>query len=102
MKVAPNTSFSFTVPENVRVLYIETISIFNGNKLTAYVGVKPLTTHIYGFGKKHMGGLCEFTCATHNGINLLGKPNLAAFIGIPLCISWSPEINKQTPTVTDY
>lgn len=93
----------FTVPAGVKVLQI----VMGANY--AYVGVTPNKT--YELGVSHLGSRTSslyhilergtyviqsntyyLKCVRWNGISSSVVPT----------ISWSPEINKQTPTVTDY
>ena len=88
--VKHETSFSFTVPENIHILHIE-----NTANNSIYIAVKPLTTHIYEFGDSAWGS-CRFACKTHSCGFFRAKTKT------PLTISWSPEINTHTSDFNDY
>lgn len=89
--VKHETSFSFTVPENIHILLIDN----DANHNSIYVAVKPLTTHTYEFGDSSWGA-CRFACKTHSCGFFRAKTKTS------LTISWSPEINTHTSEVYDY
>lgn len=87
---------TFTVPNMIKVIKIKE----NKSGNTAYIGVTP--TKSYGL-----------LCIVNNGENgnsyyLLSWPSAYIWVrtrdsgAFSYTISWSSEINKQTPTVTDY
>ena len=92
---------TFTVPSGIHV--IELYGDFN----TIYVGVTPNTTHhIYIDITQHGHVHFEISvwCSTHNHVytsdSFIADPGEEPSANIR--ISWSPEINKISPTVTDY
>lgn len=92
---------TFTVPSQIHV--IELYGDFN----TIYVGVTPNTTHSIYMDLKQMGHVhwdIQVGCTSHKKVyiddTLLFEPGEEPSDTIR--ISWSPEINKLSPTVTDY
>lgn len=92
---------TFTVPSGIHV--IELYGDFN----TIYLGVTPNTTHsiyidIIQHGHVHFE--IQVGCTSHNRVYITdsfyadGDEEPSETIRI----SWSPEINKLSPTVTDY
>lgn len=95
---------SFTVPSGIHVIEI------NSALGSIYVGVTPNTTHsIYINVKKRKRGTSinydiTIGCNSHNKIYIIDRifhveneePSNIIFI------NWSPEINENEPTVTDY
>lgn len=91
----------FTVPSGIHV--IELYGDFN----TIYVGVTPNTTHHIYIDITQQGHVhfdIEVRCTSHNKVYT--QDTYIADIGEEpsenIRISWSPEINKLSPTVTDY
>lgn len=78
---------TFTVPAGVKVIYV---NMDNSN----YVGVTPNSGHTLTW---YYGSRTILKC-NHN--KEWGKNNHPS--KRKATISWSPEINKQTPTITDY
>lgn len=96
-------SVNFTVPAGVSVLAITTTGAFG--KVPIYVGVTPGSVHRFTVTRKHYyvshGGYpynYYLKCATHGGkvYRTHGRTSSRFYI------SWSSEINKQTPSVKDY
>lgn len=91
---------TFTVPSGIHV--IELYGDFN----TIYLGVTPNTTHSIYIDVTQQGQVhfeIQVGCTSHNKVYI--NDNFYSQEGEPsqnIRISWSPEINKITPTVTDY
>ena len=92
---------TFTVPSGIHV--IELYGDFN----TIYLGVTPNTTHhiyIDIAQKGHVRFYISVGCTSHNRV-YTSESFIAGDGEEPsanIRISWSPEINKISPTVTDY
>lgn len=87
---------TFTVPSGVHVIKI------NCAAGVVYVGVTPNTTHkinvdVEEIREEHYR--VEIYCTTHSTLYL---DNITPSDETSIAIHWSPEINKQTPTITDY
>ena len=92
---------TFTVPSGIHV--IELYGDFN----TIYVGVTPNTTHhiyIDIIQQGHVHYEISVGCTSHNRV--YDSDTFISEVGEEpsenIRISWSPEINKLSPTVTDY
>ena len=91
---------SFTVPSGIHVIEI------NSDLGSIYVGVTPNTTHSLFIDVNQAGaGHYDITigCTSHNKTYITDR--ILSEEGAPsnlMFINWSPEINKKTPTVTDY
>lgn len=90
-------SLDFTVPTGVNVIkvYEDTLGEF-----TMYVGVTPGTTHRIRYVQAREDSIVKLRCLTHHSEWNDWYPD----DGYPdiIHISWSPEINKQTPDITEY
>ena len=85
------------------------IEYVNGHTYTlnaVYIGVTPGTLHNL---KKYRGGVSQTVllgvkCGAHDNVTwvMVGIPRTESVEGLDYIISWSPEINTHTPTVTDY
>lgn len=90
---------TFTVPSGVHVIEIEC------DDLVDYIGVTPNTTHEIGIDVKEQKGHWEepyrikIYCTTHSTIYL---DDTTSRDDTSIAIRWSPEINKISPSVTDY
>lgn len=82
-----NTEGVFTVPNGIKVIKVS-------NNATDYVGVTPKSKHDLYFVRSGFNGR-KLQCITDSIW-------WATSLGNEVTLSWSPEINKQTPTVTDY
>lgn len=94
MTVQKGTNVTFTVPTGIKVIKVEYTTVMNEHIGTNYIGVTPGATHslIWVQGPFKVSKL---QCATHSiDWTQITLKNVA--------LSWSPEINKQTPTITDY
>ena len=90
---------SFTVPSGIHV--IEICSDLD----PVYVGVTPNTTHsvfIQVNLSRHVRYHITIGCTSHNKIYTTGYIPFKKKLDDTMFINWSPEINKKTPTVTDY
>lgn len=92
---------TFTVPSGIHV--IELYGDFN----TIYVGVTPNTTHsiyLYIMQQGHVHYDIQVGCTSHNRvyINDTFISDNGEEPSETIRISWSPEINKISPAVTDY
>lgn len=92
---------TFTVPSGIHV--IELYGDFN----TIYVGVTPNTTHSIYIDMEQQGHVhwdIQVGCTSHKRVyrndSFISKNEEEPSDTIQ--ISWSPEINKISPTVTDY
>lgn len=92
---------TFTVPSGIHV--IELYGDFN----TIYVGVTPNTTHSIYIDIQQQGHVhwdIQVGCTSHKRVyrnDTFISENEEEPSGT-IHISWSPEINKISPTVTDY
>lgn len=91
---------SFTVPSGIHVIEI------NSDLGNIYVGVTPNTTHSIYIDVTQIGHVhydITIGCTSHNKIyitdRILSEEEEPSDI---MFINWSPEINKKTPTITDY
>lgn len=87
---------TFIVPSGVHVIKI------NCAAGIVYVGVTPNTTHKIDVSVDEIRDefyRVEIYCATHSTLYL---DNITPSDETTIAIHWSPEINKQTPTVKDY
>jgi hypothetical protein len=92
---------TFTVPSQIHV--IELYGDFN----TIYAGVTPNTTHSIFIDITQQGHVhwdIQVGCNSHNRvyINDTFISEMEEEPSDTIRISWSPEINKISPTVTDY
>lgn len=92
MTVQYETNVTFTVPTGIKVIKVEYTALLGGNIATQYIGVTPGATHSLVWTEKY---ILELQCATHN---IQWTPGTLKNV----TLSWSPEINKETPTITDY
>lgn len=95
---------TFTVPSGINVIeiYIDALNT------VVYVGVTPNTTHSIYMDMEQIGHfrwLIDVICSSHNK----AYASSAVTVGedgeepsITMKISWSAEINKHAPNVTDY
>lgn len=99
-------SATFTVPSGITVLEIEYDTEVSGNE---YVGVTPGSTHKITIeseeGTDSSPYYVHAYCDTHReywgSFEWIDEP----YLGVPndsVIIRWSPEINKKSPTRTDY
>ena len=99
VRLYENTSITFIIPSLVKVLEIVSTGYADGsgNQIGAvYVGVTPGTQHVFEHTyNSHTSR--QIKCNTHSKY-LAAFSKYRAYI----YIRWSPEINKQTPTITDY
>lgn len=65
-----------------------------------YVGVTPGATHSLQYVQAREGDNARLVCRKHNKTWETWYPD--DDFGDEVYIAWSPEINKQTPDVTDY
>nr|DAH95418.1 MAG TPA: hypothetical protein [Caudoviricetes sp.] len=87
-------SISFTVPAGIKI-----IKVTSDNR-TSYVGVNPNSVHALRW-KYIEGNNASFRilrCHSHSDTVWIRNEDYDYIAKL----SWSPEINKQTPTVTDY
>lgn len=87
---------TFIVPSGVHVIKI------NCAAGIVYVGVTPNTTHKIDVDVEEIRDeyyRVEIYCTTHSTLYL---DNITPSDETTIAIHWSPEINKQTPTVKDY
>ena len=101
-----SASATFTVPSGITVLEIEYDSETAANE---YVGVTPGSTHkITIEAEEGTDSSPYFVCAycdTHSEYWGTFEWDDEPYLGTPdttVIIRWSPEINKKTPTRTDY
>lgn len=91
---------TFTVPSGIHVIELY------GDFDTIYLGVTPNTTHsIYIDLIQHVHWKIQVGCTSHNRVYKTDTFYSDDGIEEPsenIRISWSPEINKISPTVTDY
>ena len=100
VRLNENTPITFIIPSLVKVLEVVATgySDGSGNQIRPfYVGVTPGTQHIFEQVRRSSHDDRTIRCNTHSKI-LGGFSKYNSYI----YIKWSPEINKQTPTVTDY
>lgn len=102
------STVTFTVPAGVKVLKVGI-----GGTIS-YVGVTPQKKYNLYLSLKNATGMYKAVSHvyskyeetyTHNGTTYAYKYVSYAYtsgVYSPVTFSWSPEINKQTPTVTDY
>lgn len=96
--IGPDDSKRFTVPNGIKVLYVE------GN----YVGVTPGSTHIWvlqtNYEEPHHVMEYEIYCFTHNRrqIAIWDEDDVSEDDTVGATIYYSPEINTHTPDNTDY
>lgn len=95
MTVPYKTNVTFTIPTGIKVIKVEHKQpLGDQNIITNYIGVTPGATHSLEWIK----GILKFLhlqCATHS----IEWTNSTLF---DVTLSWSPEINKHTPNITDY
>lgn len=101
-----STSATFTVPSGITVLEIEYDTEVSGNE---YVGVTPGSTHKITIesdgGTDSSLYYVDVYCATHREYWGSFEWEDEPYLGVPndsVIIRWSPEINKKSPTRTDY
>ena len=91
---------SFTVPSGIHVIEI------NSDLGSIYVGVTPNTTHSLSITVAHVRQVhydITIKCTSHNKTYITDRiRSEEEEISNLMFIYWSPEINKKTPTVTDY
>lgn len=83
---------NFTVPAGIKVIRVEATHSYS----TVYVGVTPNTTFTLGWKRYNLNDPRALYNISSYVIWQKGYENKNAIL------SWSPEINKQTPTITDY
>lgn len=90
----------FTVPTGVKVI---NVSDWDG-VYDVYVGVTPNTTHELSIDLEEIDPgvrmIYSLNCRTHDYKEYISWDS--SEYGEKAHISWSPEINKQTPSITDY
>ena len=96
-------AITFIVPSKIHVIKIY-IAALNA---AVYVGVTPNTTHsIYIYMRQVASVRWEINmmCSSHNTLYVSSRVATAENEepSMTMEISWSPEINKHTPNVTDY
>ena len=98
--VTISTNMDFTVPAGVNVIKVNTQ---NNNSFISYVGVTPgAKHHLHIFIRSNQGLLMYgLACTSHTDIMWIYFMIPAETYPI-YELSWSPEINKMTPNVTDY
>lgn len=93
--------FEFTVPPGITI--IEICGVENGDAYTShiqYVGVTPGKTYsLFARLVLPPPPRASLLIDTDNNINWA---KLVTILVDSFTLSWSPEINKQTPNVTDY
>lgn len=101
-----STSGTFTVPMGITVLEIEYDTEVSGNE---YVGVTPGSTHKLTIeaeeGTDSSYYYVSIYCDTHSEYWGMFEWQDEPYLGVPndsVIIRWSPEINKKSPTRTDY
>lgn len=90
---------SFTVPSGIHVIEINSAIGY------VYVGVTPNTTHSIYIDIQEEVDICYYItigCDSHNKIYITDRIDSPKEPSHIMFISWSPEINKKKPTVTDY
>lgn len=94
MTVQYETNVTFTVPTGIKVIKVEYHLTLGNQIATTYIGVTPGATHSLIWVQGQFK-LKKLQCATHSiDWTVVTLKNVE--------LSWSPEINKQTPTITDY
>lgn len=94
MTVQYSTNVTFTVPTGIKVIKVEYTKGPNKYIATNYIGVTPGATHSLIWVQSTFK-MQKLQCATHS-------IDWAPVTIKNVALSWSPEINKQTPTITDY
>lgn len=98
----------FVIPANVHILALSITIDVSGGIFTldpVYIGVTPGSYHkpesfSYEQGQTMVFGV---QCSTHDNMGwMMHRVPLREFNSFTYRISWSPEINKKTPTITDY
>lgn len=88
----------FTVPSGVHVIEVTCDQVD-----TVWVGVTPNTSHniaVYIDEDPYLEDIdWQVVCSRHSKVYIDNHGNNDSGI---VDISWSPEINKKTPTITDY
>lgn len=87
----------FTVPSGIHIIKI------HWEADIVYVGVTPNTTHTILINVEETRPEryeVEVRCSTHSKSYIYEQ--LVPDDSTVISISWSPEINKETPTITDY
>ena len=99
-------SATFTVPMGITVLEIEYDTNLSDNE---YVGVTPGSTHKLTIeaeeGTDSSNYYVSVYCDTHREYWGMFAWQDEPYLGVPdntVIIRWSPEINKKSPTRTDY
>lgn len=101
--ISVDGSVNFTVPPGVTVIRLL------GEFPETYVGVTPNTTHTISIDLNEVREnifRVEVMCSSHqityaHDINQINDGDDFSYME-HILISWSPEINKETPDVTDY
>lgn len=96
-----NGNITFTVPAGVKVIYA--VSPYKDNYEVGranYVGVTPNSVHKLTWKAIYGENADSYTlrCSSHHNKDWTANHDY----GRHAFLSWSPEINKKTPTVTDY
>lgn len=103
MTILPDDSRRVNIPLGVNVVKCEVDGI-SGTDI--YVGVSPGLSHLLKNVIADNPMLPDITsrivCDSHGGIEWCKWQIPREYIRITCVISWSPEINTHTPTVTDY
>lgn len=95
MIVEYETNVTFTVPTGIKVIEVKYKSpLGEQHIMTKYIGVTPRATHSLAWVQAALK-FRKLQCATHS----IAWASTALH---DVTLSWSPEINKHTPTVTDY
>ena len=92
MTVQYRQNVTFVVPSGIKIIKVSFPSLSNAKPY--YIGVTSNSTHYLIW--KIDGKRYKLHCSTHN---VDWQPYL---YGHSLLLSWSPEINKNTPNITDY
>lgn len=93
-------AITFTVPSGVKVIELYTPRADYGYGPQAYVGVTPNSVHTLRWKREYGVNRDTFLlrCVSHK--NIVWGRNYD--FGEQATFKWSPEINKKTPTITDY
>ena len=101
------SEITFTVPVGIHVLKVE-LTVYTRSKPT-YVGVTPGTIHKLKVTRSRIHSTHQLIWTAHIGCTthkknyyIRRRPSNVSVNNSRFTISWSPEINKQTPTTTDY
>lgn len=98
-------TFHFTVPDGIKVIKAYFAHVYGEPNNVVYVGVIPKSSHT--FNREDLVSspkvFCSLTCIGHSDVKWAsGEFNIKELPEIECVLEWSSEINKMTPTVTDY